>query len=90
MEHTSTEKFVVRIEEGKYLFMNTVAHIAAFSEGEVMVVTASGRLAIEGSDLKIESLDKTRGEILVSGHIEAVFLHEKKEERPTLLSRFLK
>ncbi len=90
MEHTVQDKFFVRIEEGKYLFMNTVTHIAAFSECEVMVATASGRLAIEGGDLKIESLDKNRGEITVSGRIEAVFLHEKKEERSSFFSRLFK
>ena len=90
MEHTAPEKFVVRIEEGKYLFMNTVTHIAAFSQTEVMVATASGRLAVEGDDLKIESLDKNRGEITVSGRIEAVFLHEKKDEKGSLLTRLFK
>lgn len=90
MEHTVQDKFVVRIEEGKYLFINTVTHIAAFSESEVMVATASGRLAIEGAELKIESLDKNRGEITVSGRIEAVFLHEKKEERTPFFARLFK
>ena len=90
MEHTPAEKFFVRIEEGRYLFMNTVTHIASFSECEVTVATASGRLSVERAELKIESLDKNRGEIMVSGRIEAVFLHEKREERPSLFSRLFK
>jgi sporulation protein YabP len=90
METTTQEKFLVKIEDGKYLYMNTVTHIVAFAENEVVLCTHGGRLNIEGSDLKIESLDKNRGEITVTGKIESLSLSEKREEHGGLFARIFK
>ena len=90
MDTSSQERFLVRIEDGKYLYMNTVTHIVAFTDNEVVLSTSSGRLLIEGNDLKIESLDKNRGEITITGKIESVSLSERKDERVGIFGRIFK
>ena len=90
MDTTGQDRFLVRIEEGKYLYMNTVTHIVAFAQNEVVLATQGGRLMVEGEELKIESLDKNRGEITVTGKIESVSLSEKREERVGLFARIFK
>ena len=58
--------------------MNGVINIIGFDSEYVSLETDSGRVGVEGSELKIESLEKGSGEILVSGKISGVFYSEKK------------
>ena len=90
METSTQDKFLVRIEEGKCIYLNTVTHVVGFTENEVILATRGGRMVIEGDELKIESLDKNRADITITGKIESVYLSEKKDERIGLFERIFK
>lgn len=58
---------------GKSFSMYGVSDIRGFDEGYVSLDTSSGKITIEGKELKIESLTKEDGHIFISGSISGVF-----------------
>ena len=75
----NSSKCTLVIEDRKSVRMNGVKNVVGFDEGYVTIDTVLGRVSIEGSDLKIESLTKENGEIYVSGTVSAVSYFEPKE-----------
>lgn len=80
MENNS-EKNKITVVIGKSFSMEGVSDIRGFDEGYVSLDTSSGRISIEGSDLKIESLTKDDGCIFVSGNVSGVFISSEEKKR---------
>ena len=72
-KHTS-----VVIDNRKSLIINGVINIEGFDDGEVTLIINEGKINVEGSKLKIESLTKESGEIIITGDISGVFYSGQK------------
>lgn len=67
------------VKERNHLIINGVINIESFDESYITLEIGDGRISVEGVGLKIESLSKEDGEILVSGKINGVFYNEKRK-----------
>ena len=72
-KHTS-----IVIENRKKLVINGVINIEGFDDGEVTLIINEGKINVEGGELKIESLTKESGEIIITGDINGVFYSKQK------------
>lgn len=71
------------------LWMNGVEEVESFDENEVAVRTAQGLLYVRGTALKVNKLEKTSGELTISGQI-ASLEYEETQGRGGFWSRLLK
>ena len=67
--------------------MYGVNDIRGFDEGYVSLDTKSGKVTLEGKDMKIESLSKEDGHIFVSGDISGVFCDREIEKSRGFIKR---
>lgn len=88
MENFEKERSIV-ITLGKSFSMYGVDDIRGFDEGYVSLNTKSGKITVEGNDLKIESLSKEDGHIYVSGDISGVFCESEVEKSKGIIKRML-
>ena len=77
----------ISILMGKSFSMYGVSDIRGFDEGYVSLDTSSGRITVEGRDLKIESLSKEDGHIFVSGEVSGVFTESSGETTKGFIKR---
>lgn len=63
----------ITISVGNYLTMSGVEDIRGFDEGFVSLDTSSGRVSVEGENLRIESLTRDNGSICIRGNVTGVF-----------------
>ena len=77
----NSDKSKITVVIGRSFSMEGVENIRGFDEGYVSLDTASGRITVEGSDLKIESLAKDSGCIFVSGNVSGVFIAGEEKKR---------
>ena len=61
--------------------IDMVSAVISFDEDGVLLESSLGRIAMEGSGLKIENFEKTTGKILISGNISGVFYLQKGEKK---------
>ena len=66
------------IKDRQSLTLDEVKNVIGFDEGYVSLETTSGKVAIEGDGLKIESLSKENGVILISGRIDGILYSDEK------------
>ena len=66
---TANENFEINLVNQSILAINCVLHIVSFDEDEICIMTKSGKVVVEGKSLKVESLSKENGQILVTGEI---------------------
>ncbi len=71
------------------LWMNGVEEVVSFDEGEVAVQTSQGLLYVRGSALKVDKLEKTSGELNISGQVSSLE-YEEVQGRGGFWSRLLK
>ncbi len=57
------------MEERGRLWMTGVEEVESFDEGEVAVRTSMGLLCVRGEGLRVDKLEKTSGELTVSGKV---------------------
>lgn len=57
----------LRLEERQRLYVTGVEEVVSFHDEEVAVRTVKGLLLLRGSGLKVDKLEKTAGELSVSG-----------------------
>ncbi len=86
METNVKAKIILTI--GQSFSMEGVNDIRGFDDGYVSLDTASGKITVEGSDLKIESLTKEGGNIFISGNVSGVFVLGNVEKKKGILGRF--
>lgn len=72
MEAAEKERKIT-ITIGSSFSMYGVNDIRAFDEGFVSLDTVSGKISVEGKNLKIESLSKEDGYIFIFGNVTGVF-----------------
>ena len=72
-KHTS-----IVVDNRKKLVINGVINIEGFDDEEVTLLINEGKINVEGSGLKIESLTKDNGEIIIMGEINGVFYSREK------------
>ena len=71
------------------LWMNGVEEVESFDEQEVAVQTVQGLLYVRGTALKVDKLEKTSGELTVSGQVSSLE-YEDTAGRAGFWSRLLK
>ena len=81
MIEAKDRSYQLTINNREKISMNGVINVEGFGEEYLLLNTAIGELTIEGSDLKIESLTKENGEIVILGKINGLFYREEKSEK---------
>ena len=76
------------VKDRNKLILNGVSNIASFDESYVALDTNEGKICIEGSGLKIESLARDGGEIEISGRINGVFYTQNKKVKGPISKLF--
>ena len=87
MDNKLIEKSSFTVVIGSSFTMSGVNDIRGFSDGYLTLDTKSGRISVEGTDLKIESLAKDSGTIFVSGEVNGVFLSGSEEKKRGIFSK---
>lgn len=72
---------VLEVKNREKLAVNLVENVEHFSASEISLKTATGRLKIGGSNLKLEDLSKQSGGIVLTGKIDSMVFAEIKEKR---------
>ena len=67
------------LNERNKLTLNGVSNIESFEPSYITLEIGDSRVFVEGQNLKIESLNKENGEIMITGRIDGVFYGEKKK-----------
>jgi sporulation protein YabP len=72
-----------------------VLQVISFDDGEIILETEMGTLALRGEEMSITHLDLTAGEIAVQGSIAAMEYREQrgkkiKEKGKNILERLIK
>ena len=70
------------------ILVSGVMNVECFGEEYLTLNTTQGQLTIEGENLKIESLTKENGEILITGKICGLFYREERSEKGFLRKIF--
>ena len=60
------------MEDRRSLWMNGVEEVESFDEETVAVKTVKGLLYVRGERLKVDKLEKTSGELNISGQIASL------------------
>lgn len=79
---------LITVTDMSCIKMNGIKYIVGFDESCVVLETEKGRIIVEGSGLKVESLEKESGNIVVSGSITGLFLSRPKEQNGLLKKLF--
>lgn len=70
---TANTKQVITLTDQKVFSMGGVIDIAGFDEECVILDTTLGKITVEGREMKIESLTKDGGNILIKGEINGIY-----------------
>ena len=81
MSDVKDKSYMLTIRNRDRLELDGVINVEGFGEEYLILSTALGELTVEGSDLKIESLTKENGEILIIGKINGLFYKEDRTEK---------
>ena len=80
--------YQIYIKNRNEIKLNGVLSVENFDEEYLTLDTEIGQLVIEGKKLKIESLTKENGEILITGDFCGLFYKERKNEKGRLKKLF--
>ncbi len=72
------QKQTLLLEDRKKLTIDGIINVESFREDYLELSSNSGRIEVEGSDLKIEELRQENGKIYITGEICGVFYCENK------------
>ena len=75
------KRYQMLITDREKLVINGVINVEFFGEEFLIMNTHLGEVTVEGGELKIESLTKENGEILITGKINGVFYKEEKGDK---------
>lgn len=81
MNEYKEKTFQTVIDNRETLRLNGVINIEGFGEEYLILNTSLGELTVEGENLKIESLIKESGEILIIGKFNGMFYKERNTEK---------
>ena len=77
IKQNGNQKHEIVLSDRKKLAINGVSEVISFDECLVQLETVCGELEVCGDSLKLSSLDKDKGEILLDGSIESVIYYDK-------------
>ncbi len=77
------------MEGRRDLWMNGVEEVESFDDSQVAVRTVQGLLLVRGVGLKVDKLEKTSGELTISGQVTGLE-YEETAGRGGFWSRLLK
>jgi sporulation protein YabP len=76
--------FIVRARA--HVEIRGMTEVLSFDENTVMLATTSGKMTIEGRELRVNILDVREGNVTVDGHIDSVYYpDDEPSDRPTSL-----
>jgi sporulation protein YabP len=76
--------FIVRARA--HVEIRGMTEVLSFDENTVMLATTSGKMTIEGRELRVNILDVREGNVTVDGHIDSVYYPDDgPSDRPTSL-----
>lgn len=78
MEEQNKFKGTLTVTDRVCVTLDGVNNVEGFDDTYVLLDTKSGKVAIEGSNMKIESLSADNGVILIRGNINSVYYSDKK------------
>ena len=81
MGNLSEKDFYTIIKNRKEVKLNGVLSVKNFTDDYLELNCELGDMIVEGKELKIESLIKESGEIIITGKIDSVYYKEKAENR---------
>ena len=73
--------YLLTVNNRERISLNGVLNVSSFGDDYLALNTALGEVIIEGSELKIESLTKEDGEILIIGKLNAIIYKEQRAEK---------
>ena len=80
MQDTGSKQEIV-IRNRSFVEIDGVNNIRSFDDESVLLESSAGKIVVEGEELRIESLEKLTGKILICGKIKGVFYPDFKEMR---------
>ncbi|CAM2860764.1 sporulation protein YabP [Hathewaya histolytica] len=89
---TEERKGRLLLEDRKKLEISGVLEVVSFNEEEIILSTKLGGLNIKGSDLKMNKLDVTNGEVNITGEINSCLYknHKKLSKDESIFKRLFK
>lgn len=69
------------LSQRERLTMTGVTEVTGFDENTVILLTALGRLIIQGDGLRLKALSPEGGQMAVEGHICALTYEEPRQRR---------
>lgn len=66
------------LNERKNLTMTGVTEVVSFDDTSVVLRTALGTLEVQGGDLQLKTLSIEGGQVVVDGHISALYYEEPR------------
>ena len=78
----------ITIKNREEILLDGIEDIVSFDENAIYLITAVGKLVIEGSGLHISSLDVSSGKMTVDGYVTALIYNDRdKTKKSGLFSR---
>lgn len=88
---TEKQSHEFSVKQRREMSVSGVKDIDSFDESGAVLQTVEGELTVEGSDLKIGTLDTDKGILTISGKINAVYYSgDSSEQKRGWLSRIFK
>ena len=82
MQDTGSKQEII-IRNRSFVEIDGINNIRSFDDESVLLESSAGKIVVEGEELRIESLEKITGKILICGKIKGVFYPDFKElKRP--------
>ena len=75
------QKQTLLLEDRKKLTIDGIVNVESFRDDYLELASNSGRIEVEGADLKIEELRQENGKIYITGEIYGVFYGDNKPVR---------
>jgi len=88
MSTESTPHQIITVIDRKTISIDGVRNVLGFDEGYVSIMTDMGKIIIEGSELKIESLGKDEDTIHISGKINSIYYPQDKPGKKSIFKVF--
>lgn len=80
-------KAILLIEDRKKVELNNVEAVLSFEDDYVSLATGTGKVTIEGSEMKIVDLSKDNGHILIIGTVTSISYDEDGKRKRSGLFR---
>ncbi len=81
-KNTSRKPHSIIIENRNKMSVSGVTDVDRFDENTVLLYTTMGELTIKGSDLHVNDISVTSGEMNIEGNIDAVIYGDEDRQSP--------